>query len=187
MPRNTRRPFGTGGYSVLTAAGARKVLNDDGSAYDGPLGVPKPPARKPGRPPASPGTAATMAAPLTAWRAILTTIELARDAPRAAETVRSLDEASSAIRKRLGPAVDPDYVPDRRKVATQYKVREWDGTETLHDNAATAALTYGCAVSSLATMLNRGGGKCQKLIRMAGEQYSVTCAKVDIYLDAQDE
>lgn len=169
--------------SVLTKSGARKLIQPDGEANYAMPGEAPAPKRKPGRPASAPGGATTLAAPLAVWRVLITTLESARDKPRAAETTKLVEEAISYIAGRLGPARDPDYVPAQRPVAVRFRVQQPDGTEALYETLEQAAQAYGCGAASLNVMLSRGGGECSRKQPWQGNPTRITCKREYVYAD----
>lgn len=82
--------------------------------------------------------------------------------PRSASTALSLTDMAADIAALLGPAMDPDHVPEARPIVRGYTLRRPDGTEQHITTSAEAAKLLGLTPNSLRVMLSRGGGEYKR-------------------------
>lgn len=178
----------TGARTIRTASGAKRRVNADGSAWEG---APLPPLEKVDkrRKPAVAGEVQrTFTVSLTMMRAIHSAFESALEAPRSADTVRILKEGKQWTTERLGPMVDPDYVPPLGKRSFVYRIRGLDGSVTDYRSAAHAAADYGVSEAGLKSMLSRSGGKCGRFCTGPdGEPARVECERLEVVLEPDEK
>lgn len=89
------------------------------------------------------------------WHA---TLNKALASPRGASTAHALADMAADIAALLGPAMDPDHVPEVKPLAKGYVLTMPDGTEHTLLTSTDAAKRLGLSPQSLRVYLSRGKG-----------------------------
>ena len=160
---------------------AKRLVNKDGSGWEGSTGVVFEKVDKRRAPPKAGDVQRTFQVTATMMRALLETFVMTKEQPRAAETGRSVDGAIKWLRDRLGPMVDPDYAPPLGKRSFVYRITGADGSVVDYVSAREAAIAYGVSEAGLKSMISRNSaGKCGRFVMYNGEPARVECERMEV-------